>query len=603
MNRKILAVIIMCFGLMVSVTGCAGVSVDININSDRPGTGSAIIDNDYLKKLEETNSFDALIAENGRLFLDIKCRLKDGSKDEYTLYKDPERYVQESRYGTLIVEDHEAYGYDHAMGNLPFRMLFVDSFDEYAEEMMYTKLYTYFEGEEITSSEIRDGLIYFETVTPTGDVGDLLEYFGYDTDEVDSVSSEYTVDPETDQILECSSYVVIDGEKTLYSVQILDQQPDEYIPDETLLEAFDDPNSRTVTVVTDAGGDNEKEYKQSFKKGCLIRIYPGDDFYLRVYEDRECVHPLEKWDGFRDGTFYVKRKVDYSDRKNWAYYREGEEKEADLFLIAPTVDVKDEFYMSMDDEKTKANFLGALNMERGIYEDETRMFAPYYRQGAMNIYSMTPEEREPYLLYAYDDVAAAFEYYLQNENNGRPIVLAGFSQGADMCYRLLEDYFADEEMQKKLVAVYAIGWPCTEEMVEKFPQIRPATSETDTGVVISFDCEAPEVTDTFITPKGTKAYTINPLSWVTDGTPADKSLNIGACFTDYDANITREDEELCGCYIDEDRGILKVCDVDPADYPAIVPNLPEGAYHIYDYQFFFRNLEENVKKRVEAQTD
>ena len=231
------------------------------------------------------------------------------------------------------------------------------------------------------------------------------------------------------------------------------------------------------------------------------------------------------------------------------------------------------------------------------------MFAPYYRQGAMNIYSMTPEEREPYLLHAYDDVAAAFEYYLENENQGRPIVLAGFSQGADMCYRLLEDYFADEEMQKKLVAVYAIGWPCTEEMVEKFPQIRPATSETDTGVVISFDCEAPEVTDTFITPKGTKAYTINPLSWVTDGTPADRSLNIGACFTDYDANITREDEELCGCYIDEDRGILKVCDVDPADYPAIVPNLPEGAYHIYDYQFFFRNLEENVKKRVEAQTD
>ncbi len=294
-----------------------------------------------------------------------------------------------------------------------------------------------------------------------------------------------------------------------------------------------------------------------------------------------------------------KSSVDYSDKGNWAYFGEGEGKDADLFLIAPTVDVQDEYNMSMDDEKTKAKFLGALNMERGIYEDSTRMFAPYYSQGAMKIYSMTPEEREPYLLTAYVDIKAAFEYYLENENHDRPIVLAGFSQGADLCYRLLEDYFKDEKMQDRLVAVYAIGWPCTKEMVDKYPQIKPAESETDTGVVISIDCEAPDVTETFITPKGTKAYTINPLNWKTDDTPADKSLNIGACFTDYDGNIKTEVKELCGCYIDDERGVIKVPDVDPADYPAIVPGLREGAFHIYDYQFFFRNLQENVAKRVE----
>ncbi len=293
------------------------------------------------------------------------------------------------------------------------------------------------------------------------------------------------------------------------------------------------------------------------------------------------------------------RRTDYSDRRNWAYFEEGGQKDVDLFLIAPTVDIKDEYNMSMDDEETKKSFLGALNMERGIYEDSTRMFAPYYRQGAMKIYSLTPEEREPYLLDAYEDIAAAFEYYLENENHDRPVALAGFSQGADMCYRILEDYFADEKMQEKLVAVYAIGWPCTKELVERFPQIRPATSETDTGVVISIDCEAGEVTDTFIIPKKTKAYTINPLSWKTDTEPADKSLNTGACFTDYDANIYKEVKGLCGCYIDKDRGVIKVTDVSPDDYPAVIPGLPEGAYHIYDYQFFFRNLQENVKNRVD----
>ena len=61
--------------------------------------------------------------------------------------------------------------------------------------------------------------------------------------------------------------------------------------------------------------------------------------------------------------------------------------------------------------------------------------------------------------------------------------------------------------------------------------------------------------------------------------------------------------QLCGCYIDEARGTVKVTDIDAADYPAIVPGLPEGAYHVYDYQFFFRNLQQNVTLRVERYAD
>ena len=291
---------------------------------------------------------------------------------------------------------------------------------------------------------------------------------------------------------------------------------------------------------------------------------------------------------------------DYSDKSNWAYYAIGEDKQADLFLICPTVDMNDEFNMSMDDEKTKESFTGALNMERGIYEESTRMYAPFYRQAAMKVYDLDEKGREPYLESAYKDVSAAFSYYLNNENKGRPIILAGFSQGADMCYRLLEEYFDDEKLYEQLVAVYAPGWACTDELVSKYPQIKPASGEFDTGVVISFDCEAKDVEDTMIHPAGSRAYSINPLNWKTDGTIADKTLNIGACFTSYSGKIKREEAALCGCYIDEKRGVLKVTDVDAADYPPIVPGLPEGAYHIYDYQFFFRNLEQNVNRRLAA---
>ena len=289
----------------------------------------------------------------------------------------------------------------------------------------------------------------------------------------------------------------------------------------------------------------------------------------------------------------------YADAENWAYYGVGENRDADLFLVCPTVDMNDEFNMSLDDEDTKANFLGALNMERGIYEDSTRIFAPYYRQAAMKVYSLSRTEWEPYMEIAYSDVSAAFAWYLEHENEGRPIVLAGFSQGADMCYRPLEEYFGDETLYNQLVAVYAIGWPCTQELTAKYPQIKPAQGADDIGVVISFDCEAPEVTESFINPADQKAYGINPLNWKTDASPADKSENLGACFTDYSGAIRSEQEALCGCFLDTRRGVVKVTDIAAADYAPIVPGLPDGAFHVYDYQFFFRNLQQNVADRIE----
>ena len=37
-----------------------------------------------------------------------------------------------------------------------------------------------------------------------------------------------------------------------------------------------------------------------------------------------------------------------------------------------------------------------------------------------------------------------------------------------------------------------------------------------------------------------------------------------------------------------------------ADYQPIVPCLPEGSYHIYDYMFFYRDMQQNVADRVSA---
>ena len=295
----------------------------------------------------------------------------------------------------------------------------------------------------------------------------------------------------------------------------------------------------------------------------------------------------------------IERVPDYSSRDSWAYFAEGEDKDADLFLIAPTVYTGERHNMSVGERKALKKFTEALNMERGIYEEDCRMYAPFYRQAAMNVYSLNSIDREEYLELAYEDVSNAFRWYLENENDDRPIILAGFSQGADMCLRLVKEYFDDEDLYDRLIAVYAIGWSFNEEDVLQYHQLKPARGANDTGVIICFDCETESVGDTFICPSGRTSYCINPLTWRTDPAPASASFNLGACFTDKDGNIVEEIPHFCGGYIDMKRGVIKIPDINTELYPNPVPSLPPGSLHVYDYMFYYRNLQENVKNRIE----
>lgn len=295
--------------------------------------------------------------------------------------------------------------------------------------------------------------------------------------------------------------------------------------------------------------------------------------------------------------------VDYSQETSWAYLEtEDDSQQADAFFVCPTVygGSAEEPNMSLEDEDTKESFLGAINMEKGIYDGDCRFFAPYYRQIGLAVYELPAAEQEEYLETAYEDVEDAFQYYYENYNDGRPIVLAGFSQGAELCLKLLEECFDEEALNEQLIACYAIGWRVTEEDLEEYPHMKFAEGEADTGVIVAFNSEAEGIEDSLMIPAGTKTLAINPLNWKTDSTPADKSLNMGACFTNYSGEIETEIPQLTGAYIDEERGALKVTDVTPEDYPAGLSLFEDGIYHLYDYQFFYRNLQENVHTRVEA---
>lgn len=296
------------------------------------------------------------------------------------------------------------------------------------------------------------------------------------------------------------------------------------------------------------------------------------------------------------------QEPDYADAGSWAYWRVGENKPADLFIVCPTVDLGTggNKNMSLADNEAKKNFYGALNMERGIYEQHCRMYAPYYRQAVLADYDLPANEAESYFNLAYKDVRAAFLYYMQHENGGRPFVLAGFSQGAEMCLRLLKEFGNEDFVKSNMVACYAIGWRFTPQEAAEYPYIQSAKCADDLGKVIIFNSEAPEVTSSAIVPEGVKTFAINPLTWSCGSQKASKTLNAGACFTDYSGAVVREVPQLTGCYIDSVRGTLKVTDVDKKEFVPGLPLFSEGVYHLYDYQFFYRNLQQNVNLRIKT---
>ena len=274
----------------------------------------------------------------------------------------------------------------------------------------------------------------------------------------------------------------------------------------------------------------------------------------------------------------------------------------DVFLIGATADLGADgtmlttTYRPVDREWQEK----LLNLQKGVYDSVGRIYAPYYRQACLSVYYLPDEARGPWFHVAYGDVRKAFLWYLQHENQGRPFILAGYSQGADMGLRLMEEFFGNKALQDRLVAAYLIGWRITQEDLAAFPQLHMAQGPEDTGVIVSFNSEAPGVTGTIIVPQGGYTYGINPINWRADGTPADRSENPGSVDLHMDGSADNEIQGLAGCYQSPERGTMIVPDISPKDFPPGEPLFVEGCYHNFELNLYYRSLQKNVQDRTTA---
>ena len=165
---------------------------------------------------------------------------------------------------------------------------------------------------------------------------------------------------------------------------------------------------------------------------------------------------------------------------------------ADVFMLLPTVNMN---RWTADNEdltslKDALRFVKTFNMEKGILGENTAVYAPYYRQATIGAYALQDEaEQDKYKAVAMDDVRAAFKWYLENcHTEGKPIVLFSFSQGAKCAKQLLAEFGQDERLAGNLVAAYIIGESITQADLDASPWLKMAQGETDTGVIVSFEC-------------------------------------------------------------------------------------------------------------------
>lgn len=204
---------------------------------------------------------------------------------------------------------------------------------------------------------------------------------------------------------------------------------------------------------------------------------------------------------------------------------------ADVFFVHPTIFTdkpKDQYKWNADVNNAELNSeiqLSTILNQASIFNGACRIYAPYYRQAHLySFHTPNPNDGKNALELAYQDVRAAFEYYLQHFNQGRPIVIASHSQGSYHCERLLKDYFDGKELQKKLVVAYLVGRAIRP---NAFSSIHPSETPEETGVWASWNTFAKNFYPANYTRYFEGSLSTNPLSWNSKTDYAPKELNRG----------------------------------------------------------------------------
>ncbi len=298
--------------------------------------------------------------------------------------------------------------------------------------------------------------------------------------------------------------------------------------------------------------------------------------------------------------------IDYSKVANWLALPTSITHKVDVFYLSDTA------YSKPTPSSPGIGPINAPSMIKGDQADFQRtatafapvanIYAPYYRQvDAMVQKSMTPANQIKAVAgIPTTDAIAAFEYYLQHYNDGRPFILAGHSQGSSVLTHLLSVYMkANPQVYKRMVAAYVIGYPITQAYLNQNPFLKFAQGPDDTGVIISYNTEAPTIGGSNpVMLSAQHALVINPITWSRTQAPATAQQNLGSWLPDPTTGQFVKVMDYANAQIDTAKGVLICSSANVAELAPGNALLPEGVYHSYDYPFYYFNIRANAANRI-----
>ena len=296
---------------------------------------------------------------------------------------------------------------------------------------------------------------------------------------------------------------------------------------------------------------------------------------------------FSSWDDGRgDLLGPIPLKPQYEDSSQWFIRDRGGE--ADLFYIIST-ETGDHLvggdtchFADVYDDYLRGRMEHEMYAVDSFYSDKLNYYSPYYRQVSIQTWTSvnTTLLRLPL---AISDVKRSWAYYLKYLNQGRPFILAGFSQGSHILMEIMKEM--PDTIASRMVAAYALGYKVTKNDMAACPHIRPALGATDTGVTICFnsvrspECEIPVVSEG-------NQISINPVNWRTD--------TVSAPFVLYG----KKKNDTLSVRCDPKSKLLIV---DGYDQSYVIPYIGVvGNYHHMELKFYYPYIRQNMADRVAA---
>lgn len=292
----------------------------------------------------------------------------------------------------------------------------------------------------------------------------------------------------------------------------------------------------------------------------------------------------------------VDRVLDYSKSENWALVDTSRHLPFDVIFIHPTT-LFDSTCRNdlLQEEEVNYRTMASIDRQASVFSKSCNVYAPYYKQMSMGCLNNAPSQM--YFNTAYDDVEAAFDYYLEYLNQGRPFFIAGHSQGSLMLLSFLSKNHTHIDFTK-VISVYAVGYTVTTADL-KVIGLPLATDRLMLSAMVTWNTISAGGCSPVVS---TGALCVNPLSWDTLHMVVGAEHNIEARI-----KVFTEDSEYSYLTIPHftsaevtASGTLLIPQPANDVYSQLEMPMGEGVYHSYDYDFFYQNIVANVASRCRA---